>query len=145
MESIKTTLDYAKGQVSKADSVITLADQIKSTGKAGVLRRPVVFPFFFEITIATGVSSSKNFPEMQNLSMRKFTLESDGELTIGGNLFRLLSGSQKLVLNGDFTMEVPVGHIYPVDFVPDIEYANASGSDRELTFYGWLTNLPRGN
>jgi len=142
---LKTTLDYAKGNVAPQDAAISSKDKFTSSGRAGVLLRPVVFPFFFEITIANGISSSKNFPEMQNLSMRKFTLESDGELTMGGNLFRLLSGSQKLLLNGDFTMEVPQGHIYPIDFVPDIEYANASGSDRELVFYGWLTNLPRGN
>ena len=139
----KTILDYAEGQVSRQDASISRADQIKSLGKAGVLRRPVVFPFFFELTIANGVSSSKNFPEMQNLSMRSFIIESDGELTIKSNLFQLLSGSQFLVLNGTFEMVVPVDHIFPVDFVPVIEYANASGSDRELTFYGWLTNLPR--
>ena len=143
-ENAKTIYDYSKGTVAPEDAVISPKDQFRSTGKAGVLLRPTVFPFFFRVSIANGVSSHVNFPEMLNLSMRKFTLESDGEVTLGGNLYRLMANSAKLLLNGNFVMEVPQGYIYPIDFVPDIEYSNASGSTRQLVFYGWLTNLPRG-
>jgi len=118
---------------------ITTKDLLHPPQRPGALRFPVVFPFFYELTIANGIESAKNFPEQQNLEMVAFILESDGELTLGGNLFRLLAGSQRMLLNGSFEMVVPQGYVYPIDFVPNIEYKNASGSDRELTFYGWLT------
>lgn len=124
------------------ESMITPADEIKSPGKPGALRQPTVYPFLFTLSIDNGVSSLVNFPEMQGTSMQEFSIESDGEITITEtNIFQLLNKSEKLVLNGEFRKEVPVGFSYPVDFVPKIGYSNSSGETRKLAFTGWLTTI----
>ena len=133
----------AQSQVSRPDAVVSISDLIASLGKAGVLRRPSVFPFFYRVSIPDSEDSSKNFPEMQNTDLVEFHIETDGEVTIKSNIFRLLGGSSNLLLNGSFGLSVPEGRQFPLDFVPLIDWVNDSGGTRELTFYGWLAPLER--
>ena len=130
-------------QVAPQDAMVAFTDLLASIGKAGVLRRPSVFPFYYQISIADGISDTLRFQEMQNTEMVEFQLESDGLITIKSNLFRLLGGSANLTLTGKFGLQVPEGRVFPIDFVPRIKYDNQSGSTRLLSFYGWLAPLGR--
>ena len=127
------------------DSTIRNEDLIKSLGKVGVLIKNVVYPFYFEISIADAVSKgSSNFPEMQNTQLKELNLESDGLITINDtNLLQFLKGSSSITLNGKFGLQVPTDSVFPLDFVPKITYSNSSGSTRILAFYGWLAPYPR--
>ena len=121
------------------DSMIADRDKVKSLGRPGVMVRPTVYPFFYQITIADTNISSQNFPEMQNTELVEFHLESDGALTIQSNLYQLLTSAERMVLNGSFDLVVPPGYRYPLDFVPELEWENTSGGNRYLAFFGWLT------
>ena len=130
-------------QVSLVDAVIRLDNILESLGQAGVLRRPSVFPFYFELDVLDSTNPTKNFPEMQNTQLEEFNIESDGQVEIKSNLFRLLSGSQNLNLNGSFGLQIPTGKVFPIDFVPRIQITNSSGTTRKFAFYGWLAPLDR--
>ena len=138
---MKTVEDIKQSQV-KDNAFIHPSDLIAQLGQAGVLLAPTVFPFYYQLEIANGVDSKENFREMQNTLMQQFTLESDGELTVTSNLLKYLANSEDLTLTGKLEMRVPVGTIFPLDFVPEIKYVNGSGSARKLSFYGWLSPYP---
>lgn len=138
-----SSLEDLKSNVSKSDARIHVSDLLESLGKAAVLRERIVNPFYFELSIADSASTKVNFPELQNLELVEFAIESNGALAVSSNIFRLLAGSQTQTLNGKFGLAVPDGRIFIMDFVPKFNITNSSGSTRLFAFFGWTSPIER--